>query len=119
MKLLKNYIFWTYERGSLHYDIMVTLILLFLFISPHYIDFKAHPQDTPLQPAQTLVQEDGHGGYLYTLRAQDVRQATGDLNSDLLYAVVQYAGPVTMDKSEEMKDAHGKVTGYKVWVHRP
>ena len=29
-KLLRSYIFWTYERGSLHYDVMVTLILLFL-----------------------------------------------------------------------------------------
>lgn len=118
MKLLKNYIFWTYERGSLHYDIMVTLILAFLFISPHYIDFKDHPQDTPLAPTQTLVQQEG-SSFVYTLRPQDVRHETGDLNGDLLYAVVQYSGPVTLDRYEEVKDAHGKLVNYKVWVHRP
>ncbi|WP_246153645.1 hypothetical protein [Terriglobus albidus] len=118
MRLLRNYIFWTYERGSLHYDIMVTLILAFLFISPHYIDFKDRPQDSPLEPTQTLVQEAG-SGYVYTLRPQDIRHDTGDLSGDLLYAVVQYAGPVTMDRYEVVKDAHGKVIRYKVWVHRP
>ncbi|WP_263419416.1 hypothetical protein [Terriglobus albidus] len=118
MRLLRNYIFWTYERGSLHYDIMVTLILAFLFISPHYIDFKDRPQDSPLEPTQTLVQQDG-AGYVYTLRPQDIHHDTGDLDGDLLYAVVQYAGPVTMDRYEVVKDAHGKVSRYKVWVHRP
>ena len=34
MKLLKSYFWWTYERGSVHFDVMVTLILLFLFVSP-------------------------------------------------------------------------------------
>jgi hypothetical protein len=24
LKLLKSYAFWTYERGSIHYDVMVT-----------------------------------------------------------------------------------------------
>ena len=32
MKVLRSYFFWTYERGSFHYDVMVTLILLFLFL---------------------------------------------------------------------------------------
>jgi hypothetical protein len=43
MSLLRNYIFWTYERGSFHYDVMVTLILLFLFVSPRFIDFNDRP----------------------------------------------------------------------------
>ncbi|EQD43830.1 hypothetical protein B1A_15449, partial [mine drainage metagenome] len=33
-KILRSYIFWTYQRGSAHYDVMVTLILLFIFVSP-------------------------------------------------------------------------------------
>ena len=33
-RTIRGYILWSYERGSLHYDIMVTLILLFIFVSP-------------------------------------------------------------------------------------
>jgi len=37
MRILRSYFFWTYERGSFHYDVMVTLILAFIFITPHVI----------------------------------------------------------------------------------
>ena len=38
-RTLKGYIFWTYDRGSFHYDVMVSLILLFIFVAPRFIDF--------------------------------------------------------------------------------
>ncbi len=43
MKTIKGYIWWTYERGSFHYDVMVTIILLFIFLAPRFIDFRDKP----------------------------------------------------------------------------
>lgn len=55
-KLLRSYFFWTYERGSFHFDVLVTLILLFLFVSPHFIDFKDRPVETvALNSSEVLV----------------------------------------------------------------
>ena len=34
-QILKSYFYWTYPRGCFHYDVMVTLILLFIFVTPH------------------------------------------------------------------------------------
>ena len=42
-KILKSYFFWTYPRGCFHYDVMVTLILLFIFITPHLWDYGDRP----------------------------------------------------------------------------
>jgi len=42
-RTIRGYILWSYERGSLHYDIMVTLILLFIFVSPHFLNYKDKP----------------------------------------------------------------------------
>jgi hypothetical protein len=42
-KAIKSYIWWTYERGSRPYDVMVALIILFIFIAPHFIDFRDKP----------------------------------------------------------------------------
>ena len=42
-KTIKRYIWWTYERGSVPYDIMVTLILAFIFITPLFLNFKDKP----------------------------------------------------------------------------
>jgi len=59
-KLLRSYLWWTYERGSLHYDVMVTLILIFLFVSPHVIDYKDKPVETvALHASEVLVKEAG------------------------------------------------------------
>ena len=34
-KILKSYFYWTYPRGNVHYDVMVSLILLFAYLSHH------------------------------------------------------------------------------------
>ena len=34
-RTIRDYIFWSYERGTIQYDVMVTLILLFVFLSPN------------------------------------------------------------------------------------
>ena len=36
-KISYNIFFWVYERGTLQYDILCALILLFIFLSPRYL----------------------------------------------------------------------------------
>ena len=60
IRLLRNYIFWSYERGSLHYDVMVTAIMVFVFVAPQFIDFKDTPVKTvPLHSSEVLVKSAG------------------------------------------------------------
>ena len=42
-RTIRGYILWSHERGTIQYDVMVTLILLFLFLSPVWINFKDKP----------------------------------------------------------------------------
>ncbi len=123
-RLLRGYIFWTYERGSLHYDVMVTVILLFLFLAPRFIDFKDHPvPDVGLQPTQVLVR---HAGYnagserlVYTVRAADLRGATGPALQDAAMKIIQpISGPVTVDRISPVQDSTGQTVAYDVTVHR-
>ena len=61
-KILKSYFYWTYPRGNVHYDVMVTLILLFIFVTPHLWDFGDKPSNEagPAHPIQ-VVGDGGHG----------------------------------------------------------
>ena len=124
LRLLRSYIFWTYERGSLHYDVMVTLILLFLFLAPRFIDFKDKPApDVTLQPTQVLVR---HAGYnagserlVYTVRAADLHGASGaDLQPEAMKIIEPISGPVTVDRIAPVQDTHGQLVAYDVTVHR-
>jgi hypothetical protein len=47
---LGNIFLWTYERGSRPYDIIVILILLFIFLTPHSCLRKSARTATPDKP---------------------------------------------------------------------
>ncbi len=121
MNLIKSYIFWKYERGSLHYDVMVSLILLFIFITPQVFNYGDHPVADNLSPSTVLVRPT-EAGAIYEVPADQVHRATGVLargmEAPLALAIAPVSGPVTIDRWESLKDASGKVTAYKVWAHR-
>jgi len=62
-QILLSYFYWTYPRGSFHYDIMVTLILLFIGATPFFWNYgdKPSPNGGPVHPIQ-VVGNDDHGG---------------------------------------------------------
>jgi hypothetical protein len=128
-KLLRSYFWWTYDRGSFHYDVMVTLILLFLFLGPRFIDFKDRPVETvALHASEVLVKEAGTAGnesrFLYQIRAEDIQQSTGSDQSDdairsaILRVIEPIAGEVTLERYESVRDAQGKLIAYDAWVTR-
>ena len=125
MSLLKQYLFWTYERGSFHYDVMVTLILMFIFISPHFIDFGDRPvMEEHVHGHDVLVQASAGGVFVYQVSVQDARQvgaASVDglpLEQELTASVEPITGPLVLDRFERLRDGNGKVEAYKVYAHR-
>jgi hypothetical protein len=124
-RLLRNYIFWAYERGSFHYDVMVTAILLFMFVSPHFIDFKDRPVETvALHASEVLVKEAGTSGgssrFIYQIRADEMNGAATDSErrAAILRVVEPISGEVSLERYEAVHDAQGKVIAYNAWVLR-
>jgi hypothetical protein len=124
-KLIRNYIFWAYERGSFHYDVMVTAILIFMFVSPHFIDFKDKPVETvALHASEVLVKEAGTSGessrFMYQVRADDMGGASTDAErrAAILRVVEPISGEVSLEKYEAVHDAQGKTIAYNAWVLR-
>jgi len=46
-RTIRGFILWSHERGTIQYDVMVTLILLFVFLSPRFINFNDRPVQQP------------------------------------------------------------------------
>jgi hypothetical protein len=119
-RILKNYLFWTYPRGSFHYDVMVTLILAFLFISPRLINYRDRPQETLTSTKDILVRANGPNSWTYQIGADQLADTTNDarLQAELLQRIQSVSGKVQIDRYREEKDARGQVTQYRVWAHR-
>ena len=96
-KFSRSYFYWTYSRGSFHYDVMVTLILLFIFVTPHLWDLRRQAirqSPPPLHPIQVF----GNGrGVIITVQASDVSVAAGRFGSDVKKALRKAIEPVTGD----------------------
>lgn len=119
-RVLRNYILWSYQRGSVHYDVMVTLILLFIFISPHVINFKDKPVVRTLPPSQVLVKSDGRNGLTYQIDAATLASFKdgGDLKAQLRNVIQPISGDVAIDRYQPVKAASGQIIAYRVWAHR-
>jgi hypothetical protein len=118
-RTIRGYILWSYERGSLHYDIMVTLILLFVFLSPRYINYKDKPVERNPHPTGLVLIPDEKGGFIYQIPASAVNAAAGaDVRQQLVRIIEPISGAVSVSRYETVKDASGHPQSYKVWVEK-
>jgi hypothetical protein len=121
-EILKSYFYWTYKRGAFHYDVMVTLILAFIFIAPHLWNFGDRPSPIPSQAHPIQVTGDGGHGIIITLQAVDANVPAGAPNAVVKKALRHAIEPVTGDDIfiehwETVQDADGNLA-WKVWAHK-
>ena len=117
-RTLKNYIWWTYERGSIHFDVMVTLILAFIFIAPRFIDFGDRPKpDWPPNVIRASVNPGG--GMIYEVPVELIH-SQGDVptNQEFANAIAPTSGLIVVDRFEAVKEIGGHLVGWRVWGHR-
>ena len=115
---LKGYFWWTWPRGNVHYDVMVTLILAFIFLVPHWVNFRDKPQERPPHQTEVVVQQEGEG-FLYKVDASAIKgDNDADIRESLARIIEPVAGYVTIDRYEAVRDGKHNVVAYKVWGHR-
>jgi hypothetical protein len=116
-RTIRGYILWQYERGTLHYDIMVTLILIFIFVSPRVINFNDKPIGRNPHPTDVEVTTDVDGRLIYQVAASAI--SPGDdqaVREQLLRIIEPISGAVSIVSYEAV--SKGSVQSYKVVVRR-
>jgi hypothetical protein len=114
-RTIKGYILWTYERGSFHYDVMVTIILLFIFLGPRFIDFK----DKPAGPPGVKVVASWAQGAIYEVEASKVdAQDEGMVRVNFERLLRPMIGQVGIQGIEAVRDKTGHIVAYRAWVRK-
>lgn len=117
-RILKSYLWWTYERGSVHYDVMVTLILAFIFITPHLFNYGDRPKaDWPANEIRASL--DPAGGMVYQVPVEMLHPQGGvPSDQDFEKAIAPAAGPVVVDHAQAVREIGGGIVAWRVWAHR-
>jgi len=118
-RTIRGYILWSYERGTLHYDIMVTLILIFIFFSPYWINFNDKPIARNPHPTGVVVSPAAAGQLLYQIEGAAVSPGDDRAVRDQVQRIIEpISGGVSILSVEAVKDGRGRVQSYKVLVKR-
>jgi hypothetical protein len=118
-RTIRGYVMWQYERGTLHYDIMVTLIIIFVLFSPRVINFNDKPIGRNPHPTDVNVTADDQGHLMYQVAAKAI--TPGDdrsVREQLLHIIEPISGAVTIVNYDPVLDGKGQVQSYKVLVER-
>jgi hypothetical protein len=118
-RTIRSYILWSHERGTIQYDVMVTLILLFVFLSPRLINFKDKPVEHNPHRTGVVVMPDEQGGLIYQVEGSAVTSKDdAAIREELLAIIEPISGEVTITKVDPVRDRSGHVLRYRVWVDR-
>jgi hypothetical protein len=116
---VSSFIWWSYDRGSIQYDVMVTLIVIFVLFAPYKINFKDKPIERTPHPTRVVLIPDGDSGYIYQVDAGGMEGKNDAAVQSYLQRVVEpIAGEVEIERFEPVYDRHGHVVAYKVWLQR-
>lgn len=111
-----GYIWWMHPRGGVHYDVMVTLILAFIFLAPLWINFRDKPVEGSPNQTEVVVKPEGKG-FIFTVDAAAIKPGSDDEVREALLRVIEpVAGEIRIDRYEVKRDNKRNV--YKVWGHR-
>ena len=108
---MKRFLLWSFERGSVQYDVICVVILAFIFLTPSSA-FNDRPEYMRIPEDQLIRQtRDDDGHTVYTVKV-NTEQAAVDRLQTLLGA------PVTISRSEAVYDTTGVLVAYSLWVVR-
>ncbi len=115
---IRGYFWWNYPRGSVHYDVMVTAILAFIFLAPIWVNFRDKPTERPPHQTEVIVQQEGDG-FVYKVDASAVKSdSDADIRDSLRRIIEPVVGEVAIDRYEPVRDGKHNLIAYKVWGHR-
>ena len=121
-QILKSYFYWTYPRGCFPYDVMVSVMLAFIFITPHLWNYGDKPLSITGLKHPIQVSTNGGRGMIVTMQASDVEVPAGASDAVVKKVLREAIQPVTGDAVfvehwETVTDAQG-ILEWKVWAHR-
>ncbi len=112
---LRPAIFWSYRRGSWQYDLIVVIILAFIFLSPRDI-FLDQPRPPTVQEIESL--QDDNGTLVFWVDPDVVENSTPEeVDARLHDLLKQRSGKnLRIIDKKPTTDAEGAVRAYLVYA---
>jgi hypothetical protein len=107
---MKRFLLWSFERGSVQYDVICVVILAFIFIMPPAFFDDRPDTHTHLNDQAIRQTRDDDGKLVWTVPDVKTEQdAVERLKAALGEAVI-------VSRTEPVYDTEGALVAYSIWV---
>jgi len=108
---MKRFLLWSFERGSVQYDVICVVILAFIFLFPSSA-FNDRPEFMRIPDDEAIRQtRDDDGHTIFTVKVNTEQAAVDRLKASL-------GKPLTVSRAEPVYDATGALVAYSIWIER-
>ena len=108
---MKRFLLWSFERGSVQYDVICVVILAFIFLFPPSA-FNDRPEFMRIPDDEAIRQtRDDDGHTIFTVKVNTEQAAVDRLKASL-------GKPLTVSRAEPVYDATGALVAYSIWIER-
>lgn len=114
--MLKRFILWDYPRGSRPYDLMVGIILAFIFLTPR--DFFGDQPRIPKASQITMLPSE-NGSFLFHVNAEFFKNIPENQRVSKLTEFLQKGTGnrhLTVIRLEPILDSEGELQGYMAFA---
>jgi hypothetical protein len=119
---MKRFLLWSFDRGSVQYEIMCGAILAFIFIVPHFFPFNDRPDYMRVERGDPVVRKsvDDNGSPVYTVKVWTPVFSANDVNEQAAMKALEVAlgMPVQPSKMQPVYGPTGALIAYAVWIER-
>jgi hypothetical protein len=114
---MKRWIFWTFARGSVQYDVLCALILIAIFAIPPEV-FNDRPDYMRIPDSGVQRAADRDGSDVYTVKI--ISEADGRTDEERALAELgSFLGadaPLDVFRSEAVYNSRGRLSAYAFWL---
>ncbi len=115
---MKKFFLWSFERGSIQYDVICVVILAFIFLTPGRI-FDDRPDFMRVSPDETVRKtSDKDGNTVFTVKVDTTAFSATEITQkaavDRLNKTV--SAPMKVSRMLPIYDTMGALIAYSLWV---
>ena len=118
---MKRFLLWSFERGSIQYDVICGLILAFIFLTPSAL-FNDRPDFMRVHAADSAVRRtlDDTGNTVYTVKLETVAFSSNTANRQAAVGALEkeLGMHVQVSRMQPVYDTIGTLVAYAIWIER-
>ena len=116
---MKRFLLWSFERGSIQYDVICGVILAFIFLTPRSF-FDDRPDFMRISGEEVRQTIDDSGNTVFTVKVETPAFSPDEVSREAAVGLLRgsLGADFKISKMQPLYDTTGALVAYSIWIER-